>query len=141
MVQFTKEQLDEIWAKGQVDPKYNPDFVRKDDCGAWMIRGRYRERDNIYGWEVDHIYPESKLKRLNVPQEKIDNIDNLRPLNCRNNMSKGSDYPHYQAKMKSMVVTDEGGKVEDYNVECEEEKEINPEIQQSIEELLRGYSL
>ena len=97
MAQFTEEQLNKIWEKGLKDDKYNPDFVRKDACGAWMIKGRYNDRSSSFGWEVDHIYPESKLRDMNVPQQKIDDICNLRPLNWNNNVSKGSDYPHYQS--------------------------------------------
>lgn len=141
MAQFTDELLDKIWEKGRKDPKYNSDFVRKDACGAWIIKGQYNDRNSIYGWEVDHIYPESKLKESGVPQELIDDVANLRPLNWKNNVSKGADYPRYQSKMKADVVLDSDGKVEDYNVECSDEKEINSDVQLRIEELLKGYHL
>lgn len=141
MAQFTDELINKIWEKGRKDPKYHPDFVRKDACGAWIIKDKYNDRDSIYGWEVDHIYPESKLKELGVPQELIDNIANLRPLNWKNNVSKSIDYPHYQAKMKADVVNDSEGKAEDFNVECADEKEINANVQHRIEELFKGYRL
>ena len=141
MAQFTEAQLDKIWEKGLMVDKYNPDFVRKDACGAWMIRGRYNDRSSSFGWEVDHIYPESKLKDMNVPQQKIDNIYNLRPLNWHNNVSKGADYPHYQAKRKAGVITDETGQKNDVNVICEAEKENNDEIQSQIKELFKDYRL
>ena len=80
MVQFTDEQLNEIWEKGLIDSRFDPNLVRKDACGAWMIRGRYNDQKSTFGWEVDHIYPESKLKNLEVPDELIDNMVNLRPL-------------------------------------------------------------
>ena len=92
MAQFTDEQINEIWNKGLQDSKFDPNLVRRDACGAWMIRSRYNDRKSPFGWEVDHIYPESKLKELEVPNELIDNIVNLRPLNWKNNVSKGSDY-------------------------------------------------
>ena len=41
MAQFTDELINKIWEKGSKDPKYNPDFVRKDACGAWIIKGKY----------------------------------------------------------------------------------------------------
>lgn len=141
MAQFSDEILNKIWEKGRKDSKYNSDVVRRDACGAWMIKGKYNDRDSIYGWEVDRIYPESKLKELGVPQELIDDIANLRPLNWKNNVSKGTDYPHYQAKMKADVVSDNDGKAEDYNVECSDEKEINADVQHGIEELFKGYRL
>lgn len=55
-------------------------------------------------------------------------------------MSKGSDYPHYQAKRKAGVITDDTGQ-NDVNVICEDEKEINDEIQCQIKELFNGYRL
>ena len=141
MAQFTQDLLDKIWEKGLKDSKYNSDFVRKDACGAWMIKDRYNDRNSIYGWEVDHIYPESKLKELGVPQEIIDDVANLRPLNWKNNISKGTDYPHYQSKMKADIVPNSEGKEEDFNVECSDEKEINADVQHRIEELFKGYRL
>ena len=141
MAQYTKEQLDKIWEKGLKVDKYNPDFVRKDACGAWIIREMYNDRTSSFGWEVDHIYPESKLKSMEVPQDKIDNLINLRPLNWRNNDSKGTDYPHYQSKLKAGSIKDENGQDHDLNVRGEDEKEINYDIQQQIIELFKGYSL
>lgn len=141
MAQFTDEQINEIWNKGLQDPKFNPNLVRKDACGAWMIRGRYNDRKSPFGWEVDHIYPESKLKDLKVPDELIDNVVNLRPLNWKNNVSKGSDYPHYQSKSKASILKDSNGKDFDINIDCEDEKEINDETQQQIEQLFKGYRL
>ena len=141
MTKYTKEQLDKIWEKGLKVDKYNPDFVRKDACGAWIIRELYNDRTSSFGWEVDHIYPESKLQSMEVPQDKIDNLINLRPLNWRNNDSKGADYPHYQSKLKAGSIKDEKGQDHDLNVRGEDEKEINYDIQQQIIELFKGYSL
>ena len=138
---FTEDQIDAIWKKGRIDPKYNPDFVRKDACGAWMIRDKYNDRSNIYGWEIDHIYPKSKLEEMGVPQELIDNIDNLRPLNWHNNVSKGADYPVYHSKMKDGVFENEDGSMEDCNRECDDEKEINETIQQRVKRQIDGYRL
>lgn len=141
MAQFTDEQINEIWNKGLQDSKFDSNFVRRDACGAWMIRDRYNDRKSPFGWEVDHIYPESKLKELGVPNELIDNMVNLRPLNWKNNVSKGSDYPHYQSKSKASTFKDSKGKNFDINIDCEDEKEINDETQQQIEELFKGYRL
>ena len=66
---------------------------------------------------------------------------NLRPLNWKNNVSKGSDYPHYQSKSKAGTFKDSKGKNFDINIDCEDEKEINDETQQQIEELFKGYRL
>lgn len=141
MAQFTDEQLNEIWVKGLIDSRFDPNLIRKDACGAWMVRGRYNDRNSPFGWEVDHIYPESKLKDLEVPNELIDNMVNLRPLNWKNNVSKGSDYPHYQSKSKASTYKDSKGKDFDVNIDCEDEKEINDQTQQQIEALFKGYRL
>ena len=139
MSQFTKEQLDRIWEKGIKVDKYDPNNARKDACGAWMIKNLYNDRTSYFGWEVDHIYPESKLKEMGVPQDMIDNICNLRPLNWYNNDSKGSDYPHYQARMKAEVKRNKSGQEDDFNINCEDEKEINENIQHQIQELFKDY--
>lgn len=131
MTEFTDEVIQTVWEKGLTDPEYDPQNVRKDACGAWIIRDLYNHRENDFGWEIDHIYPESKLKGK-VPQELIDNIKNLRPLNWKNNISKGADYPNYRAKIKSK---------DDYNIDCEEEKTINETTQNIIRELFRDYRI
>lgn len=141
MAHFSEKLLNEIWEKGLVDSRFDPKFIRKDACGAWIIRSRYDDRKSPFGWEVDHIYPESKLKELEVSEELIDNIINLRPLNWKNNVSKKDDYPHYQSKTKAGKSKDNKGEEVDVNIECEDEKEINDKTQLQIKELFKGYRL
>lgn len=141
MAHFSEKLLNEIWEKGLVDSRFDPHFIRKDACGAWMIRSRYDDRKSPFGWEVDHIFPESKLKELEVSEELIDNIINLRPLNWKNNVSKKDDYPHYQSKTKAGKGKNNKGEEVDVNIECEDEKEINDKTQLQIKELFKGYRL
>ncbi len=94
-----------VWEKGQKVEGFNPDLYRKDPCGAWIIWDKYGVHDNIYGWDVDHIYPKSKLEERGVSSLLIDDIRNLRPMQYENNASKSSDYPSYMA-----VVTSDGNK-------------------------------
>lgn len=138
---FDEKIISDVWNKGLIDERYNPDFVRKDACGAWIIRDKYNDRASLYGWEIDHIYPKSKLEELEVPSDLIDDIVNLRPLNWKNNDSKGSDYPHYQSKLKAGTIKDPEGKDIDANNNCEDEKEINEETQKQIKELFNGYRI
>lgn len=94
-----------VWEKGQKVSGFNPDMYRKDPCGAWIVWDKYGIRDNLYGWEIDHIYPQSRLEELGFSMELIDDLRNLRPMQHQNNASKSNDYPSYVA-----VVTSEGNK-------------------------------
>lgn len=141
MAQFTEEKLNKIWEKGIIDSRFDPNKVRKDACGAWIIRDKYDDRNNPFGWEVDHIYPQSKLKEAGVPENLINDMTNLRPLNWKNNVSKGCDYPCYQSAMKSESSKDSNGREVDRNIACSDEREVNDVVQQQISELFSGYRL
>ena len=132
MKEVTDQLKLEVWNKGQIDPAYQESQVRKDACGAWMLYDEYGNRESPFGWEIDHIYPESKLKGKKVPQDLIDNIDNLRPLNWSNNDSKSEDYPVYRAKVKA-----DG----DHNVNSERDLSVNNKVQTIINELFKDYNL
>lgn len=92
----------QVWEKGRVVSNYNPDKYRKDACGAWIAWDKYGDEHSPYGWQIDHIYPEAKLKLRRVNQESIDDIRNLRPMHWRNNASKGADYPTYHSVVKAV---------------------------------------
>jgi hypothetical protein len=74
---FSDEKVQKVWEKGSVVSNNSPDEWRKDECGAWMNRKLYGNRESEYGWEVDHINPNGG-----------DNLDNLRPLQWKNNLDK-----------------------------------------------------
>lgn len=121
-----------VWEKGRAVLGYDSKFVRKDACGAWMSFEDYNDRNSPFGWEIDHVYPKSKLEKLNVPDELINHIDNLRPMNWHNNVSKDDDYPVYQATVKSE---------DDHNIACEEEKYVNKRTRDKIVALFKDYSI
>lgn len=130
MCRYSEELLDRLWKKAQEVDNYDPAIYRKDACGAWIMRDKYGDRTSAFGWEVDHVYPESKLKKANVSMDLIDSENNLRPLNWKNNDSKGADYPSYQANMKS-----DGNR----NVEGEFEFTVNEQVRAEVERLYREY--
>lgn len=74
---MTENTVNTVWSKGAVVPGNDPAVWRKDDCGAWINRGKYGDRNNQYGWEVDHISPGGS-----------DALSNLRPLQWQNNLDK-----------------------------------------------------
>ena len=77
---FTEDTIQKVWEKGTVASKNDPKDWRKDQCGAWIARNKYGNRDSKYGWEIDHIKPESAGGG--------DQLSNLRPLQWENNASK-----------------------------------------------------
>ena len=115
-----------VWEKGITEPHYDSEKFRKDACGAWIAWDRYGDTHSPYGWQIDHIYPESRLKIKSFTQDSIDNIDNLRPLHWRNNASKGADYPTYHAVVKA---------VDNHNEEIDDIFEVKAEVQMKLKEL------
>jgi len=77
---FSEDTIQKVWEKGTVVSNNEPNFWRKDQCGAWIDRRHYGDRDSQYGWEIDHIKPES--------EGGGDELSNLRPLQWENNASK-----------------------------------------------------
>lgn len=122
-MEYTKEQLDKIWRKGVPVEGYNPDIIRQDACGAWILRESYGHEDSDYCWEVDHICPQSLLQNKGVDEEHINRMENLRPLNRQNNISKAGDYPNYKA-----VFVANG----DQNTECDKRFTVNREVQSEL---------
>ena len=109
-MEVTEQVKRKVWEKAKAVEGFNPDLYRKDPCGAWIVWDKYGVQDSIYGWEIDHIYPQSKLQKLGFRAELIDDLRNLRPMQHSNNESKGDDYPSYMC-----AVTSEGNKNKNYD--------------------------
>jgi len=71
-----------VWNKGTIAPPNGALKWRKDECGAWMLFSAYGDRNSQYGWEIDHV--------TSTENGGSDALSNLRPLNWRNNVSKGA---------------------------------------------------
>ncbi len=77
----------QVWAKGRPIQGYDPVLWRRDSCGRAMKYTEHGNTSSEYGWEIDHIYPTSL--------GGADTLDNLQPLNWKNNRRKGDTYPWY----------------------------------------------
>jgi hypothetical protein len=80
---FSEETIQKVWEKATTVAGYNTSVWRKDQCGAWIGRDYYGNRNSDYGWEIDHITPASK--------GGSDSLYNLRPLQWKNNASRQDD--------------------------------------------------
>lgn len=74
---FSESEVQAVWEKGEIIPGNDPSKVRKDQCKALIKRSAYGDRQNDFGWEIDHISPRGS-----------NSIYNLRPLHWRNNVAK-----------------------------------------------------
>lgn len=92
--QFSFVEIEAVWQKGQVQPRYDPRAFRMDRCGQWMKRSAYGTTGD-YGWEIDHMKP--------VSRGGADDLGNLQPLHWRNNRGKSDDYPKWYCTIPSRV--------------------------------------
>ena len=76
---YTKKELDEIWAKGNLHSGSGDNATCFDDYGNEIRRGSHGKMTNK-GWEVDHILPKAN--------GGSDDISNLRPLQWEANRVK-----------------------------------------------------
>lgn len=115
---YNEETIQQVWEKGRIVAGYDSAIIRKDPCGAWIMRNDYGNTNSKFGWEIDHIYPESL--------GGDDNLLNLRPMHWENNKSKGDDYPVYQVAVQS-----DGAD----NITINTQYSINKDIQSKIRQL------
>jgi len=83
MSNWTKEDKDKVWEKGQEIRGKNPNLYRKDKLGNEIYKpayGKYGDK----GWNIDHSKPKNK--------GGTDHINNLQPMKSRANSSKKDKY-------------------------------------------------
>jgi hypothetical protein len=114
MANFSEEKIQQVWDKAQIVDTYDKDKYRKDCCNAWIQRDQYGQ-EGQYGWEIDHVYPESKGGN--------EDLINLRPMQWKNNRSKADNFPDYTASK-----TSDGNK----NIDIQEEKTVNEQLKNEL---------
>lgn len=77
---FSQDVVWQVWSKAYIITVSDAPVWRKDECGAWIQRTQYGNRNSPYGWEIDHIIPKS--------EGGTDDISNLRPLEWENNIRR-----------------------------------------------------
>jgi hypothetical protein len=124
---MTEDELKlKAWRNAVIVTDYDANKFRKDACGAWIMWDKYNVTDSVFGWQIDHIYPQSKLKERGFSQDAIDNPANIRAMQHQNNQSKGADYPDYMA-----VVTSQDNR----NVQQRTSLSINAKKQAELKQL------
>lgn len=73
-----------VWNKASVIPGWDPNVWRRDRFGWTMNYQAYGDRNNDYGWEIDHNIP--------VSAGGQDNIFNMQPLHFRTNIFKSNKF-------------------------------------------------
>ena len=92
MANFSENKIQSIWEKASIIDGQDPDVYRQDLAGAWIQRDQYGEKGS-FGWEVDHMFPESK--------GGVDDPENLQPLQWENNQTKDNNFPNYNTSVSS----------------------------------------
>ncbi len=109
-----------IWKRARKVEGLDSSMFRKDACGALIMFDKYGKQ-NPFGWEIDHIFPQSL--------GGDDDLQNLRPLHYMNNRSKADDYPSYIACLRF-----DGQR----NVEDERTLTVNQKIREQLKSLYKN---
>jgi len=92
MANFTNDKIKAVWDKAKKVDGYDTDKYRQDVAGAWMQRDKYGKEED-FGWEVDHMFPESLGGN--------ENTANLQALQWENNRTKADNFPSYMTSVSS----------------------------------------
>jgi len=92
MANFPEEKVNTIWNKAKKINGQNSDKYRQDVGGAWIQKDKYGKEEN-FGWEIDHMLPESL--------GGTEHSTNLQPLQWENNRTKSDNFPSYSTSISS----------------------------------------
>ena len=129
---FTEEQKNAIFGKCRIIEGLDPKIWRLDSSGAIIRRTSYGRDDELYGWEIDHVIPLSIMEEYNVPEDKRNDMSNLRAMNWNNNASKGDSYPSYDI----VVTSEDDGKSNTFIIG---RKTVNAQLQERLKALYGQY--
>ncbi len=79
---YSEETIWQVWSKGITAGGNDPVMWRKDEFGAWMLRGAYENRNSEFGWVIDFQEPSVG--------EDVVSLSNLRPMHWKNTL-RGED--------------------------------------------------
>lgn len=91
---FDQSTINAVWNKAQIVLGYNANEIRKDLCGAWILKNEYGNTNSQFGWEIDHNNP--------VSNGGTDDLLNLQPLQWQNNRGKSDNYPDWSCSIKAI---------------------------------------
>jgi hypothetical protein len=120
----SKETLKEMaWNSARAVPEHDPATERLDACGAWIHYADFENHDSDYGWEIDHVYPISKLRSKKIPRQLWNHSTNIRAMHWKNNQSKANSYPYYLTLVESKG---------DVNIDCSKTYNVEESLQYSL---------
>lgn len=112
-----EEKIEYCWNHANIVKGYDKDTIRKDVCGAWILKEHYGLKDSEFGWEIDHVFP--------IIMGGDDFEQNIRAMHCKNNESKGDDYPVYESVIRAYGIK---------NVKLKSDCIVNENLQQILNE-------
>jgi hypothetical protein len=63
---YTEITIQKVWDKGATVENADSRFWRKDQCGAWIARNHYGDKNSLHGWEIDRISEEGEDEPANI---------------------------------------------------------------------------
>ena len=56
-MKFDEDTIQRVWEHARATNDQDPTQWRKDECGAWIKRADFGERDSEFGWKIEDTVP------------------------------------------------------------------------------------
>jgi hypothetical protein len=100
--ELDKDSLKDIaWKGARTVDGHDVNLERMDACGAWIHYDDFENHNSEFGWEIDHVFPITKLRSLKIPRKLWNHATNIRAMHWLNNQSKANSYPTYISKVQA----------------------------------------